>query len=91
MPVAAPTHADMHQAQRMAPGMMAGRPDPRDPGLTGTAPRTGTPDGERPRAGVAVVGLIALVAALVLGGGFLRVLRRQPGGSISVPTVAGIP
>jgi serine/threonine-protein kinase len=76
MPIAAPTHADMYAGTRAIPAYRYG-------------PEDQPPDGEGRRRGW-LWAIIALVAALVLGGGFYVFnYVSSHGGSISVPSVAG--
>jgi serine/threonine-protein kinase len=91
MPIAAPTRADMYAGTRaMAPGMMAAGPTSAIPAYR-YAPEDQPPGGEGRRRGW-LWAIIALVAALVLGGGFwVFNYVSSHGGSISVPTVAGKP
>ena len=89
MPIAAPTHADMYAGTRaMAPGMMPAGPTSAIPAYR-YGPEDQPPDGEGRRRGW-LWAIIALVAALVLGGGFYVFnYVSSHGGSISVPSVAG--
>jgi serine/threonine-protein kinase len=89
MPIAAPTRADMYAGTRaMAPGMMPPGPTSAIPAYR-YGPEDQPPGGEGRRRGW-LWAIIALVAALVLGGGFYVFnYVSSHGGSISVPTVAG--
>jgi serine/threonine-protein kinase len=89
MPIAAPTRADMYQGTRaMAPGMMPPGPTSAIPAYR-YGPEDQPPDGEGRRRGW-MWAIIALVAALVLGGGFYVFnYVSSHGGSISVPSVTG--
>jgi serine/threonine-protein kinase len=89
MPIAALTRADMYAGTRaMAPGMMPAGPTSAIPAYR-YGPEDQPPDGEGRRRGW-LWAIIALVAALVLGGGFYVFnYVSSHGGSISVPTVAG--
>jgi serine/threonine-protein kinase len=89
MPIAAPTHADMYAGTRaMAPGMMPAGSTSAIPAYR-YGPEDQPPDGEGRRRGW-LWAIIALVAALVLGGGFYVFnYVSSHGGSISVPSVAG--
>jgi serine/threonine-protein kinase len=89
MPIAAPTRADMYAGTRaMAPGMMPAGSTSAIPAYR-YGPEDQPPDGEGRRRGW-LWAIIALVAALVLGGGFYVFnYVSSHGGSISVPSVAG--
>jgi beta-lactam-binding protein with PASTA domain len=89
MPVAAPTRADMYAGTRaMAPGMMPAGPTSAIPAYR-YGPQEQPPGRDGRRRGW-LWAIIALVAALVLGGGFYVFhYVSGKGGSISVPTVAG--
>jgi eukaryotic-like serine/threonine-protein kinase len=89
MPVAAPTRADMYAGTRaMAPGMMPAGPTSAIPAYR-YGPEDQPPDRDGRRRGW-LWAIIALVAALVLGGGFYVFhYVSGKGGSISVPDVAG--
>src|SRR6185437_13392793 len=89
MPIAAPTRADMYAGTRaMAPGMMPAGPTSAIPAYR-YGPEDQPPGGEGRRRGW-LWAIIALVAALVLGGGFYVFnYVSSHGGSISVPAVAG--
>jgi beta-lactam-binding protein with PASTA domain/tRNA A-37 threonylcarbamoyl transferase component Bud32 len=89
MPVAAPTRADMYAGTRaMTPGMMPAGPTSAIPAYR-YGPQDQPPGREGRRRGW-LWAVIALVAALVLGGGyFVFHYVSSNGGSISVPTVAG--
>jgi serine/threonine-protein kinase len=91
MPIAAPTRADMYAGTRaMAPGMMPAGPTSAIPAYR-YGPEDQPPGGEGRRRGW-LWAIIALVAALVLGGGFYVFhYVSGKGGSISVPSVTGKP
>ena len=88
MPVAAPTRADMYAGTRaMAPGMMPAGPTSAIPAYR-YGPEDQPPGRDGRRRGW-LWAIIALVAALVLGGGFYVFhYVSSKGGSISVPAVA---